>query len=169
MAQVQQLPDIRDRYNGWTGTISQAIVAPNFTESGFHVTTAPNHIVDLLKKSITKNLENATTEELYAHVDGNSPQWESPLLLYQEHLSRYILEELRPLLEEWAGIKLIGEIAYGPRIYRNESILHMHGKYIIRERAVYISANLLFCKWTNFVCNRMSFVVDLQSTSSIHT
>ena len=128
MAQVQQMPEMRDRYTGWTGVITQAIVAPNFTETGFHISKAPSHVVDILKKSIANNIQTAKREYLYEHIDGNSPHWESPLLLYQQNVSKYILGELRPSLEEWAGVKLIGEIAYGPRIYKNESILHMHGK-----------------------------------------
>ena len=129
MAQVQQLPDIRDRYTGWVGVITQAIVAPNFTENGFRVAKAPSHVVDLLKKSITNNIHNATKEYLYDHIDGNSPRWDSPLVMHDQAVSQLVIEKLQPLLEEWVGIKLIGKIAYGPRIYRNESILHMHGEY----------------------------------------
>ena len=129
MAQVQQLPDIRDRYTGWVGVITQALVAPNFTENGFRVAKAPSHVVDLLKKSITNNIHNATKEYLYDHIDGSSPRWDSPLIMYDQDISQLVIDKLQPLLEEWVGIKLIGKIAYGPRIYRNESILHMHGEH----------------------------------------
>jgi hypothetical protein len=42
------------------------------------------------------------------------------------HHSLQALEELQPILEAWSGIELIPSIAYGFRLYRNESRLWMH-------------------------------------------
>ena len=35
MEQLNSIEDVGERYNGWIQTISAALVAPNFTESGY--------------------------------------------------------------------------------------------------------------------------------------
>merc|ERR1712107_236650 len=37
-----------------------------------------------------------------------------------------VLQELKPLHEQWGGVKLLGSIAYGLRLYKNLSSLLMH-------------------------------------------
>ena len=110
------------------GGITQALVAPNFTENGWGLTRAPSNIVELLKESLTTNL--ATAKEEY-HIDAivgqDEETWQRPLFIQQFSLNRVVLNELRPMHEAWAGIPLIGEVAYGLRVYRNQSILNMHG------------------------------------------
>ena len=49
-----------------------------------------------------------------------------PLFIKNTELNQRVLEELKPMHEEWAGVDLVGEIAYGLRVYRNSSRLLMH-------------------------------------------
>jgi hypothetical protein len=37
-----------------------------------------------------------------------------------------VLKELKPFHEAWTGLNLVGNNAYGLRVYRNESYLNMH-------------------------------------------
>jgi hypothetical protein len=107
--------------------ITQAVVAPNFTENGWGLTRAPSNVVELLKESLTNNLANAEEEYQDDAIVGIDETWKRPLFIEQLDLNRVVLNELRPMHETWAGIPLIGEVAYGLRVYRNQTILHMHG------------------------------------------
>jgi len=50
----------------------------------------------------------------------------APLLVDTSTLNRKALKVLKPYHEAWAGVPLKGSIAYGLRIYRNNSNLNMH-------------------------------------------
>jgi hypothetical protein len=115
------------RYNAWFSAITQAVVAPNFTENGWGLTRAPSNVVELLKESLTNNLANAEEEHQVDAIVGIDETWKRPFFIQQLDLNKVVLNELRPMHEAWAGIPLIGEVAYGLRVYRNQSILHMHG------------------------------------------
>ena len=130
LAQVSQIESDDDRYNGFIFAITQALVAPNFTENGWGLTRAPEDIVNLLKTSLHDNMANAMEEEDTTRaIEGNNDGWERPLFIEQRELNDRVLNTLKPLHEEWAGIPLIGSVAYGLRVYRNQSILHMHSKF----------------------------------------
>lgn len=49
-----------------------------------------------------------------------------PKFIDQEQLNDEILHEMMPLFEEWSGVKLKPAIAYGLRVYQNNSALLMH-------------------------------------------
>jgi hypothetical protein len=107
--------------------ITQAVVAPNFTENGWGLTRAPSNVVELLKESLTKNMASAEEEYQTDAIVGIDDTWKRPLFIHQVSLNRVVLNELRPMHEAWAGIPLIGEVAYGLRVYRNQTMLNMHG------------------------------------------
>ena len=129
LSQIEQLEDVSARYNGFMSVMSQSLVAPNFTENGWGLTRAPTELVDLLKQNLHEGLDKATEEYAIEVIRGASEDWQRPLFIKQRTLNKVILEELQPMHEDWAGIPLEGFQAYGLRIYRNESILHMHGKF----------------------------------------
>jgi hypothetical protein len=99
-----------------------AVVNPNFTENGWGLTRAPHQLVTELKESLHNGL--ATAREESEEVIG----WgeERPLFIEQRELNNKVLEELKPMHENWAGIPLKGALAYGLRAYRNNSVLSMH-------------------------------------------
>jgi hypothetical protein len=126
--QVAQIEDLQDRYNAYVALMPQALVAQNFTENGWGLTRAPKDLVEKLKASLYDNFDSARAEYVIPVIHGNEREgWESPLFIDQESLNSRILKGLKSMHEEWAGVPLIGEIAYGLRIYRNQSILNMHG------------------------------------------
>ena len=49
-----------------------------------------------------------------------------PRFVYQGGLNNRALRTILPIAEAWSGTKLVGSMAYGLRIYRNESTLNMH-------------------------------------------
>jgi hypothetical protein len=118
--------------------ISSALVQPNFTENGWGLTRAPQPIVDELKKKLHDNIADAPMEGRINVIENESEDTR-PLFIRNYELNRKVLDELRPMHEEWAGVDLVGEIAYGLRAYRNNSRLLMH---VDRSRTHIISSIL---------------------------
>jgi hypothetical protein len=129
--QIELLEDEPDRYQGLFVALNMAQLAPNFTENGWGLTRAPEEIVSYLKKNLHEGLEKAVQETEQDIIEGMSEGWERPLFIQQRSLNQLVLEELQPMHEAWAGIELSPETAYGLRIYRNQSILHMHSTLLI--------------------------------------
>mmetsp|Transcript_14655 Transcript_14655/g.47154 ORF Transcript_14655/g.47154 Transcript_14655/m.47154 type:complete len:339 (+) Transcript_14655:74-1090(+) len=127
--QVGAISESSSRYNGWVSTVHAALICPNFTEHGWAVTRAPEHVVDMLTRSLRSGLdsgylpeEEAPTEYL---IQSEFPV-QKPLFIKQDELNYWVLHELRPQHEVWGGTKLTGSAAYGLRVYRNNSVLGMH-------------------------------------------
>lgn len=77
-----------------------------------------------LKESLYNGLPTARTETFINVIEGEGD--ERPLFIDQPELNRKVLRDLKPLHEEWSGVELEGSIAYGLRVYRNNSALYMH-------------------------------------------
>ena len=145
--QVSQIEDLNDRWQGYISAITQAVVAPNFTENGWGLTRAPKEIVDLLWKSLHDNMANAIVEhDPTLAIEGAKVKqnYERPLFIEQSELNAMVLENLKPMHEKWAGIPLKGQIAYGLRVYRNQSVLHMHGKLRENNWRVLVAQSSLY-------------------------
>jgi hypothetical protein len=125
--QVEKIPDSNQRYNAWMQVMSSALVSPNFTENGWGLARAPADLVHELQQKIRDNLHNATYENKVDVIEGlRRVQEEAPLFIPNHELNERVLRELKPLHEEWSGVPLVGEIAYGLRLYQNNSRLLMH-------------------------------------------
>lgn len=125
--QVEKIPDSNQRYNAWMQVMSSALVSPNFTENGWGLARAPAHLVEELQQKIRDNLHNATYENKVDVIEGlHHTKEETPLFIPNFELNDRVLRELKPLHEEWSGVQLVGEIAYGLRLYQNNSRLLMH-------------------------------------------
>lgn len=131
--QVQRIEDPHDMYNGWVATVHSALIAPNFTEYGWAVTRAPQGLIDELDSSLHRGLStpHLIEEEGVGTTCIDSPQ--RPLYHPIDDLERRAVMELRPIVEAWVNhdkrkkpLQLIGNNAYGLRIYQNQSRLHMH-------------------------------------------
>jgi len=134
LEQVQRIEDGGDMYNGWVATVHTGLIAQNFTEYGWAVTRAPQGLLDELVSSLHRGLTSPihSEEEDIGSTCIDSP---SPPLLHPivESLERRALLELRPIAEAWINHDkrekrrhLIGNNAYGLRIYQNQSRLNMH-------------------------------------------
>jgi len=124
----QQIEDTIDdsthRYNAWMQTISSSFLQPNFTENGWGLTRAPEDLVQALVKKLHDGLETAEVEKDVDVIEGGGAS--RPLFIKNDELNKRVLEELKPMHEKWANTELVGETAYGLRVYRNDSRLLMH-------------------------------------------
>jgi hypothetical protein len=120
--QVQALTDSQMKWDGWIVTISSAFTVPNFTEFGWGLSQAPHSLTKDLQQAIFDGLPTAREEEEIKVIAG--PR--RPLFIDRPDLTHRALQELKPILEAWSGMELIPAIAYGFRLYRNESSLWMH-------------------------------------------
>ena len=148
--QVSRVQDTTEKYNGWMGFITSALVASNYTENGWGLTRAPEHITKRLqerlhsslrvKKIVTEGtcsaedqgdcverevVEPRGRKEHYINVIGGEDD-SRPIMVSDPRDNADILEEMKPMFEWWSGVELKGSIAYGIRAYRNDSNLLMH-------------------------------------------
>lgn len=101
----------------------------NFTKLGWGLVRAPEHIFAELEANLEDTLRNVDGEvdSLPNEIDirGVEGKHKSKFIL-QDDLNRRILNDLLPLHEEWAGVKLTPQNAYGLRLYQNNSNMLMH-------------------------------------------
>jgi hypothetical protein len=120
--QVRALTDMQMKWDGWIQTNSAAVTVPNFTEFGWGLTQAPASLTQDIRQAIFDGLPTARSEGKIDVIAG--PQ--EPLFIDRPDLTQRALQELQPILEAWSGMPLTPAIAYGFRLYRNESSLWMH-------------------------------------------
>ena len=95
-----------------------------FIQIRWGLTRAPANIVDRLKTALHSHLDrNVITEEEATNAIGGGLR---PLYFPDDNLNNWVMSELQPLHEAWSGVELIGNNAYGLRVYRNGSSLLMH-------------------------------------------
>lgn len=125
LEQVHEIDDLDRRYEGYMQTVTQAIIAPNFTELGFGMTRAPEDLMVALRMGIRDGLAKgkARSEGKVEVIDGPL----NPIMIDRPDLMDRALRELQPFVEAWAGgIELTPVTAYGFRLYQNQSALWMH-------------------------------------------
>lgn len=120
--QVRALTDSQMKWDGWIQTANAAVTAPNFTEFGWGLTQAPDLLTMDIQQAIYDGLPHARTEGLINVIAGPK----APLFIDRPELNRRALRELQPILEAWSGLELVPAMAYGFRLYRNDSSLWMH-------------------------------------------
>jgi hypothetical protein len=121
-AQVRDLTNMQEKWDGWIETMASALTMPNMTQFGWGLTQAPQNLTDDLRTAIYEGLPHARLEGNVDVIDSPMPS----LFIDRPDLTQRALQELQPILESWAGMELVPEIAYGFRLYRNESRLWMH-------------------------------------------
>lgn len=127
-------------YNGYMGAVHAGLLCKNFSEYGWGLTRAPQGLVEELQTSLQNGLAMGfdslpIENEMLSSI--NTPN--RPLFIHQRELNQRALQVIQPIAEAWSDTKLIGSMAYGLRIYRNESTLNMH---IDRSETHVISAIL---------------------------
>jgi len=91
------------------------------------LTRAPQELVDALKKKLHDNIDTAPKERKVNVIESETEE-SRPLFIENHELNKRVLDELKPMHEEWAGVDLVGEIAYG---LRGKSIASNHMKTLI--------------------------------------
>jgi hypothetical protein len=122
LLQMEELTNTNERYEGFFQTMHSGIVAPNFTEYGFGLAKCPDDLLFDLQTAIHEGLPYAYPEGEDEVIEGP----EQPLFVDRPDLLNRVLLEMQGYTEEWVGFPLVAHQAYGFRIYRNESQLHMH-------------------------------------------
>jgi len=121
--QIWQMKDSQERWDATTTMLMTCCMLPSFTKNGFKVIKQPKGVHDRLLKALKdgiKRSEGATDQ-----IKGGA----NPDFVGIGGLGREIMEELRPLHEEWASIPpggLRSSNAYGLRIYKPGNTLTMH-------------------------------------------
>jgi len=120
--QIEAMPWTEWKYCGWVSAVHTALTCPNFTEHGWTVTRAPEHVLDMLTRSLHSGLDSGSLPEEHPftiglHSEfGQQPQLaiQPPLVVRQKELSDRLLDELKPMLEVWSGTKLRGRVRIWP-------------------------------------------------------
>jgi hypothetical protein len=119
-AQVRALTDLQMKWDGFVQAMSASIMK-NYTELGWGLTRAPEDLTEELRQAIFDGLPTARPEGDTEVIDGPIP-----LFIDRPDLTTEVLARLQPILEAWAQIELEPSIAYGFRLYQNQSRLWMH-------------------------------------------
>jgi hypothetical protein len=122
MEQAYFVESVNDKLDLWYVSVVSAFVQPNFTDTGWGLTRAPEDLLELLQDTI----RTAYDEGDYRVEDEDMVNGLKPLFIDRPDLTDYVLESLQSMHEAWAGIPLVQQQAYGFRLYRNESSLLMH-------------------------------------------
>merc|ERR1719287_387615 len=70
--QIERVEDSNDKYNGWLAFMTSAIVATNYTENGWGLTRAPQHITRRLQERLHKTLEVTRIERVRTTCDDDN-------------------------------------------------------------------------------------------------
>lgn len=124
LRQVSEIDNARDRYEGFIQTLNAAIVAPNFTQYGWGLAKAPDELMAALRKGIHDGVNSGQVREEGSIdvIDGELKPW----FIDRPDLTKRVLSELQSYPETWVNMELQPYHAYGFRLYRNQSRLHMH-------------------------------------------
>eukprot|EP00539_Tryblionella_compressa_P010447 CAMPEP_0178795572 /NCGR_PEP_ID=MMETSP0745-20121128/10191_1 /TAXON_ID=913974 /ORGANISM="Nitzschia punctata, Strain CCMP561" /LENGTH=403 /DNA_ID=CAMNT_0020453961 /DNA_START=5 /DNA_END=1216 /DNA_ORIENTATION=+ len=122
LRQVAEIDDRADRFEGYAQTLSASVVQPNYTEWGFGLARAPESLMEDLRGGIREGVEQGPRLEKYINAITEPRPW----FIDRPDLTKRVLNELHDYPEKWAGFPLKAEMAYGFRLYRNQSRLHVH-------------------------------------------
>lgn len=125
-AEIMQLTGADERWENWMQFV-QGRMLPKFTDVGFAVIQTPPEVQAKLKKAIdaaVADFDNIKEERgVKDSIYGSLP----PKFVELGGLAWEVLEDLKPLHEEWAGgIELKGTSSYGVRLYRDGASMVMH-------------------------------------------
>ncbi len=122
LRQVAEIEDREDRFEGFAQTLSAGVLQKNFTEHGFGLARAPESLMVDLRRAIREGVEKGPRLENHINAITEPRPW----FIDRPDLTKRVLEELQEYPEEWAGFPLTPATAYGFRLYRNTSRLHVH-------------------------------------------
>jgi hypothetical protein len=158
--QVAQLENTNARYNAYLQTVNPAFLVPNFTEHGFGLARCPDDLLAALQQGIHDGLPTARLEQTVEVITGPN----TPLFIDRPDLMRRVLHELEHYAETWANVPLTPHLAYGFRLYRNESQLHMHVDRMQTHIVSFIlhidsseDAGMCVCSCCNFFYSVLNF------------
>ena len=106
----------------------------NYTKTGFMKTRAPHDLFQLLRSFFDRNREELTIE--WSEITTFHNNWEAPTRMMRidnetldgggQDLYAITADAIRPLVEEWIGMRVAVTSVYGIRVYGNHSVLAPH-------------------------------------------
>jgi hypothetical protein len=138
-AEIMQLTGADERWENWMQFV-QGRMLPKFTDVGFAIIQTPPHVQAKLKKAVDAavgNFDNIPEERgVKDSIYGPVP----PKFVDLGGLAWEVLEDLKPLHEEWAGgIELKGTSSYGVRLYRDGASMVMHNDKVCLSARLHTS------------------------------
>jgi hypothetical protein len=143
--QTERIQNDGEKYDAWLAMMTASFLATNYTENGWGLTRAPEHITRRLKERLHATLVTtdvctedsgecaaqeipalgkARVEHFVNVIEGG--EHARPMMVTDSKENDEILQEMKPMFEWWSGQELVGSMAYGIRAYRNDSNLLMH-------------------------------------------
>mmetsp|Transcript_21152 Transcript_21152/g.43528 ORF Transcript_21152/g.43528 Transcript_21152/m.43528 type:complete len:394 (-) Transcript_21152:155-1336(-) len=122
LRQVAEIEDRSDRFEGFAQTLSAGLLQKNFTEHGFGLARAPESLMVDLRQAIREGVEKGPRLETHINAITEPRPW----FIDRPDLTKRVLDELQEYPEAWVGFPLTPVTAYGFRLYRNTSRLHVH-------------------------------------------
>ena len=126
LEQIQHVDDPHQKYNAYLSTIYSALIVRNFTENGWGLTRAPQYLVDEIRAHFHHGLvNNPETEGAISAIGNSELPGSEPLMIVDHDLNERALKILKSIHEAWAKTTLVGNNAYGLRVYKNNTNLNM--------------------------------------------
>ncbi|CAB9525079.1 expressed unknown protein [Seminavis robusta] len=122
--QVLEMDNRHKKYDGWMQTVNMAFLAPNFTEYGMGLVRAPEDLTLTLQHEIRTAIKDGKTRKEHSIDAIGGPNGCD--FVDRPDLTQRVVTELQPYTEAWVGMPLHPVLAYGFRLYLNESDLNMH-------------------------------------------
>jgi len=122
LRQVAEIKDRSDRFEGLAQSLSAGVLQQNFTEHGFGLARAPEPLMEDLRRAIREGIAKGPRLESRINAITDPRPW----FIDRPDLTRRVLDELQDYPEAWTGFPLTPVTAYGFRLYRNTSRLHVH-------------------------------------------
>jgi hypothetical protein len=122
LRQAAEIEDRSERFEGFAQALSAGVMQPNFTEYGFGLARAPESLMVDLRQAIHDGVQKGPRLESYIDAITEPRPW----FIDRPDLTKRVLDELQDYSEAWAGFQLTPVTAYGFRLYRNTSRLHVH-------------------------------------------
>lgn len=121
LAQVSEIEDPAQRFQGYVQTVYPGMVVPNFTEHGFAITRISDDFLQDLQEGLANEYDNRIIEE-------KRPIFEGPgaWIAYNKELMDRVDYELRGYLQEWVNTEITLQGVFGFRLYRKETSFKMH-------------------------------------------
>jgi len=122
LRQVKEIQNRGDRFEGFAQALSAGVMQKNFTEHGFGLARAPEPLMVDLRRAIREGVEKGPRLENHINAITDPRPW----FIDRPDLTKRVLDELQEYSEAWVGFPLTPVTAYGFRLYRNTSRLHVH-------------------------------------------
>ena len=123
----------------------QQALAPYFG-LGFRKVTLDPTIFHKTMDFFSENKDKLCREGEVAYIGTTKKNYSPSLLIHDPDFDKQLLEDLKPLHEEWSGMKLRGTACYGIRVYQPGSYLFTH---VDRIETHHISSTLCVAHYLN--------------------